>query len=85
MSTPAWAGRPRRRALDEAPARALSSTPARIAGRETEDRPVSAAAPSFEHFDAKMAERMLAANDALTGLPRYLGIRLLEFTPGRLV
>ena len=46
---------------------------------------MNTAAPSFEHFDAKLAERMLAANDAITGLPRYLGIRLLEFAPGRLV
>ena len=39
----------------------------------------------FEHYDAKIAERMVAANDAITGLPAYLGVKLVEFGPGRLV
>jgi uncharacterized protein (TIGR00369 family) len=39
----------------------------------------------FEHYDAKLGERLIGANDAVTGLPAYLGIRLLEFGPGRLV
>jgi uncharacterized protein (TIGR00369 family) len=43
------------------------------------------ASPSFEHYDARFAERLIAANEAVTGLPKYLGIRLVEFTAGRLV
>ena len=43
------------------------------------------ATPSFEHYDARFAERLIAANEAVTGLPKYLGIRLVEFTAGRLV
>ena len=43
------------------------------------------APPSFEHFDPRFAERLIGANDAVTGLPKYLGIRLVEFTAGRLV
>ena len=46
---------------------------------------MTVAPPTFEHFDAKVAERMIAASDAITGLPKYLGIRLREFAPGRLV
>ena len=45
----------------------------------------SEAPQAFEHYDARVAERMIAANDAITGLPAYLGIRLLEFGPGFLV
>lgn len=44
-----------------------------------------AAERGFEHYDAKVAERMVAANQAITGLPSYLGIKLVEFGPGRLV
>jgi uncharacterized protein (TIGR00369 family) len=43
------------------------------------------ASPRFEHYDARFAERLIAANEAVTGLPKYLGIRLVEFTAGRLV
>src|SRR3990172_9310631 len=43
------------------------------------------ASQTFEHFDPKLAERLIAANDAVTGLPAYLGVRLVEFAPGRLV
>lgn len=43
------------------------------------------APPKFEHYDAQVAERMVAANEKMTGLPQYLGIRLVEFAPGRLV
>lgn len=39
----------------------------------------------FEHFDRRVAERFLATNDKLTGLPAYLGARFVEFEPGRLV
>jgi len=45
----------------------------------------NAAPPKFEHFDPRFAERLIGANDAVTGLPKYLGIRLVEFTAGRLV
>ena len=43
------------------------------------------ASPSFEHYDARFAERLIAANEGVTGLPKYLGIRLVEFSAGRLV
>jgi len=43
------------------------------------------ASPTFEHYDPRFAERLIAANEAVTGLPKYLGIRLVEFTAGRLV
>ena len=41
--------------------------------------------PSFEHFDPSIAERFLRASRAATGLPAYLGIRIVEMAPGRLV
>jgi 1,4-dihydroxy-2-naphthoyl-CoA hydrolase len=41
--------------------------------------------PTFEQFDAAIAERFIAASEVVTGLPRYLGIRIVEMTPGRLV
>jgi uncharacterized protein (TIGR00369 family) len=41
--------------------------------------------PQFESYNAEIAERMIAANDAVTGLPAYLGVRLVEFGPGRLI
>lgn len=37
------------------------------------------------HYDAKVAEFMNAAEDQLTGLPAYLGIRTVEVGPARLV
>lgn len=40
---------------------------------------------AFEHFDRRVADRFLATNDKLTGLPAYLGARFVEFEPGRLV
>jgi 1,4-dihydroxy-2-naphthoyl-CoA hydrolase len=40
--------------------------------------------PRFEHFDSEVAERMLAAGELQTGLPGYLGVRFVEFEPGRL-
>lgn len=39
----------------------------------------------FEHFDLHIAEAMIQANAHATGLPRYLGVRFLEFQPGLLV
>ena len=40
---------------------------------------------SFEHFDQKVADGMVAANRAATGLPGFLGADFTEFGPGRLV
>lgn len=37
-----------------------------------------------ERYDERMAETLMAANDRVTGLPRYLGIKLVEFGPGLL-
>lgn len=39
----------------------------------------------FEHFDQKMADGLIRANEALTGLPKFLDARIVEITPGRLV
>jgi uncharacterized protein (TIGR00369 family) len=39
----------------------------------------------FEHFDRRVADRFIASNDKTTGLPAYLGMRFIEFEPGRLV
>jgi 1,4-dihydroxy-2-naphthoyl-CoA hydrolase len=36
-------------------------------------------------FDPKIADALMAAQDAVGGLPRYLGIRFREFVAGRLV
>lgn len=41
-------------------------------------------ADTFEHFDQRIADTMIGANDALTGLPKFLGARIVEMTPGRL-
>jgi uncharacterized protein (TIGR00369 family) len=38
-----------------------------------------------ERFDAEFAKAFLAANERLTGLPEFLGIRLTRFEPGRLM
>jgi len=39
----------------------------------------------FEHYDEGIAKAMMRANESVTGLPRYLGAKLAEFSPGRLV
>jgi uncharacterized protein (TIGR00369 family) len=39
----------------------------------------------FEHFDQKVADAMIKANDASGGLPGFLGVKFVEFGPGRLV
>jgi uncharacterized protein (TIGR00369 family) len=39
----------------------------------------------FEHFDQKVADAMIRANDAVGGLPGFLGVKFVEFGPGRLV
>jgi uncharacterized protein (TIGR00369 family) len=40
---------------------------------------------TFEYFDQGMADSMIRANETVTGLPRYLGVKLVEFGPGKLV
>ena len=35
-----------------------------------------------ERYVSKLADSMIRANDIVTGLPQYLGIKLLEFKPG---
>jgi 1,4-dihydroxy-2-naphthoyl-CoA hydrolase len=46
---------------------------------------VSAPRPVFEQFDERWAARAKANSPSRTGIDGYLGIRLEEFTPGRLV
>jgi len=41
--------------------------------------------PKFEHYDEGIAKAMMRANEGVTGLPQYLGAKLVEFSPGRLV
>ena len=36
----------------------------------------------FEHYDQSITEGFIRANDALTGLPAYLGIRITGGAPG---
>jgi uncharacterized protein (TIGR00369 family) len=43
------------------------------------------ARPTFEHFDAAVAEAFLGTSEQAKGLPGYLGIRFIEITAGRLV
>jgi len=38
--------------------------------------------PKFEWFEESIAAGFMAANDRLTGLPAYLGIRITEMTAG---
>ena len=38
----------------------------------------------LESFDAEVAQGFLATNEKMTGLPEYLGIRFVGFSPGRL-
>ena len=40
--------------------------------------------PEFELFDERVVTGLMAANDRLTGLPAFLGVRFVEMTPGRL-
>lgn len=42
-------------------------------------------APAFEQYDQRIADGMLRTNDKVTGLPAYLGVRFVEFGPGRLL
>jgi uncharacterized protein (TIGR00369 family) len=41
--------------------------------------------PKFEHYDEGIAKAMMRAHENVTGLPQYLGARLAEYAPGRLV
>ncbi len=41
--------------------------------------------PEFENFDQSIADMLIKAHEAPDGLPGYFGIRLQEFTAGRLV
>jgi len=42
--------------------------------------------PKFEQFDERIAKSMLEANNAgIPGLPTFLGVEFVEFSPGRLL
>jgi uncharacterized protein (TIGR00369 family) len=41
--------------------------------------------PRYENYDAAIAEAMVQASKVIGGLPKYLGISLDLFEPGRLV
>jgi len=41
--------------------------------------------PSFDTFDERIANAMIKANEKVTGLPKYLGVKFVEFSPGRLL
>jgi uncharacterized protein (TIGR00369 family) len=41
--------------------------------------------PEFEYFDERMAQSLVDASEAVTGLPKFLGACITEVTPGRLV
>ncbi len=40
--------------------------------------------PFEDRYDAGVAERFLKANDSLTGLPKFLGLRITDIGPGTL-
>ncbi len=40
---------------------------------------------TFDYFDQRVADMMIRSNESVTGLPRYLGVKLIEFAPGKLV
>lgn len=42
-------------------------------------------AGQFEYFDEAMAQSLISASNALTGLPKFLDARIVEVTPGKLV
>jgi len=41
-------------------------------------------AQQFEHYDARVADAMIAANEKSGGLPAFLGVKFVEFQPGHL-
>jgi len=45
---------------------------------------VSAPKQPSESFAPQVAESFIQANEALTGLPQYLGLRIVDVSPGRL-
>jgi uncharacterized protein (TIGR00369 family) len=50
------------------------------------ERPVMPArTPEFPQYDAAIAQAFLRASEAATGLPAYLGARITDLGPGRLV
>jgi len=40
--------------------------------------------PTFEHFDERVADTLIQANSALTGLPKFLGAQITSVKPGKL-
>jgi 1,4-dihydroxy-2-naphthoyl-CoA hydrolase len=40
--------------------------------------------PTFAHFDARIADSLIQANTALTGLPKFLDAQIRSVTPGKL-
>lgn len=42
-------------------------------------------APKFDQFDQAIAQAFLTASEVASGLPGYLGVRVVEIGPGRLV
>jgi len=42
-------------------------------------------AQTFDHYDGKVAEGMIKANEKVGGLPGFLGVKFNEFQPGRLI
>ena len=38
-----------------------------------------------ERYDSKIADAMIRTNETVGGLPKYLGAKLVEYGPGRLV
>jgi uncharacterized protein (TIGR00369 family) len=41
--------------------------------------------PNFETYNQRLADGMIKANETVGGLPKYLGVKFLEFQPGKLV
>src|SRR5262249_14736388 len=41
--------------------------------------------PTFERYDERFAQGLMAAHESDAGLPGYLGIRVVDVGPGRLV
>jgi len=39
---------------------------------------------TFEHFDQRIADALIKANESVTGLPHYLGVTIVSLTPGHL-
>jgi len=50
----------------------------------TDSKPESKHAKWLDQYDAEIADGFLATNDKMAGLPEFLGVRLVKFSPGRL-